>query len=223
MTSHEYSTPQSWQTYRLVLSLAFLAIWTVLAISPSGRADWLLENALTILFALFFLWTWRRFCLSPITMTMIFAFLVLHTIGAHYTYAKVPYDEWWQSLTGSTFNSLFGFERNHYDRLVHFCYGLLLAYPAREALVRWAGLRGFWGYFIPLDLTMSTSMIYELIEWGAAEVFGGDLGQTYLGTQGDVWDAHKDMALASIGAFLTITAAWLLRERIAKSMKASLS
>jgi putative membrane protein len=223
MNSSATTTPDSWKTFRLALSLAFLVIWLFLAISPSSRADWVLENALTIVFAAFFLWSWRHFCLSPITLTMIFAFMVLHTIGAHYTYANVPYDVWWQSLTGSTLNSLFGFERNHYDRLVHFCYGLLLAYPAREALVRWAGLYGFWGYFIPLDLTMSTSMIYELIEWGAAEVFGGDLGQTYLGTQGDVWDAHKDMALASIGALITIVAAWLLRDRITGSVERSWS
>ena len=65
-------------------------------------------------------------------------------------------------------------------------------------------MRGFWGYFLPLDLTMSTSMLYELIEWGAARVVGGDLGQAYLGTQGDVWDAHKDMALASLGALISM-------------------
>ena len=80
--------------------------------------------------------------------------------------------------------------------------------------MRWAGLRGFWGYFIPLDLTMSTSMLYELIEWGAAEFFGGDLGQAYLGTQGDVWDAHKDMALASLGALITTVIAWSLRHKV---------
>jgi putative membrane protein len=78
-------------------------------------------------------------------------------------------------------------------------------------------VRGFWGYFFPLDLTMSTSMIYELIEWAAAMIFGGELGQAFLGTQGDVWDAHKDMALASTGALsaMLITAAlnyWVQRD-----------
>ena len=91
-----------------------------------------------------------------------------------------------------------------FDRLVHFAYGLLLAYPVREIFLRIADVRGFWGYFLPLDLTMSTSMIYELIEWGAAMAFGSELGQAYLGTQGDVWDAHKDMALASLGALLAM-------------------
>ena len=85
----------------------------------------------------------------------------------------------------------------------------MLVYPIREIFIRVANVKGFWGYFLPLDLTMSTSMLYELIEWGAATYFGGDLGVAYLGTQGDVWDAHKDMALASLGAFgaMGITAA----------------
>jgi len=65
-------------------------------------------------------------------------------------------------------------------------------------------VRGFWGYFLPLDLTMSTSMLYELVEWGTAVVFGGELGQAYVGTQGDEWDAHKDMALASLGAVIAM-------------------
>ena len=71
--------------------------------------------------------------------------------------------------------------------------------------LRIGNVRGFWGYFLPLDLTMSTSMLYELIEWAAAELVGGDLGAAYLGTQGDVWDAHKDMALASLGALIAMT------------------
>jgi putative membrane protein len=103
-----------------------------------------------------------------------------------------------------TLNSLLGWERNNFDRVVHFCYGLLIAYPVREIFVRVAAVRGFWSYFLPLDLTMSTSMMFELFEWAAAELFGGDLGQAYLGTQGDVWDSHKDMALASLGALIAM-------------------
>ena len=87
---------------------------------------------------------------------------------------------------------------------MHFAYGLLLAYPIREVFLRIANVRGFWGYFLPLDLTMSTSMLFELIEWGAVLVVGGELGQAYLGTQGDEWDAHKDMALASLGALISM-------------------
>src|SRR5678816_1525806 len=92
--------------------------------------------------------------------------------------------------------------------------------------LRIGNVRGFWGYFLPLDLTMSTSMLYELIEWAAAETVGGDLGALYLGTQGDVWDAHKDMALASLGALITmgVTAAinWRLQRDFAREWTESL-
>jgi putative membrane protein len=94
--------------------------------------------------------------------------------------------------------------------MVHFLYGALLVHPIRELVVRATGLRGFWSYFVPFDLTMSTSATYELIEWGAAAVFGGDLGVAYLGTQGDPWDAQKDMSLAALGAVLsTLAIAWM--------------
>lgn len=103
--------------------------------------------------------------------------------------------------------------RNHFDRLVHLLYGLLVAYPMREIFLRITDVKGFWGYFLPVDLVMSTSMLYELIEWLAAETFGGDLGQAFLGSQGDPWDAHKDMALASIGALITMTLVALIHVR----------
>jgi putative membrane protein len=99
---------------------------------------------------------------------------------------------------------MFAGGRNQFDRLVHFSYGLLFAYPIREVFLRIANVRGFWGYFLPLDLTMSTSMLFELIEWAVVEVVADDLGAAYLGTQGDVWDAHKDMALASLGALIAM-------------------
>ena len=194
--------------------LALLSVWWIaLAIDPLDRQDWLLENALVVVAVALLAVTYRRFPLSRISYTLIFLFLCLHTLGAHYTYAEVPYDRWWASLSGVTFNELVGWERNNFDRVVHFLYGLLLAYPIRELFLRIAGVRGFWGYFLPLDLTMSTSALFELIEWLVAEVFGGDLGVAYLGTQGDVWDAHKDMALASLGALVAMSATAFLNSR----------
>jgi putative membrane protein len=202
------------RSYVLVLLAVLFALWLPLAIAPLHRDDWLLENVLLVVACAGLALTYRRFPFSRISYALICVFLCLHTIGAHYTYAEVPYDRWWQSLTGSTFNELLGWQRNNFDRVVHFAYGLLLAYPIREVFLRVAGVRGFWGYFLPLDLTMSTSMLYELIEWVAAEVFGGDLGAAYLGTQGDVWDAHKDMALASLGALLAMSATAWINSRI---------
>ena len=189
----------------LLLLTALLAIeFVILAIAPHDRKDWMLENALVVLFVGAMVATYRKLTLSRISYFLIFVFLSLHLIGAHYTYSLVPYDEWFRAVTGSSLNELVGWERNNFDRVLHFLYGLLLAYPVREVFLRVARLRGFWGYLFPLDITMSTSMLYELIEWGAAAYFGGELGQAYLGTQGDVWDAHKDMALASCGALIAM-------------------
>jgi putative membrane protein len=193
------------KTYLTVLAVAFAVLWIALAIAPLHRSDWLLENALLLLGIGVLVGTYRIFPLSRVSYTTLFVFFCLHTIGAHYTYSEVPYDEAARNLLGMSINEMFGWERNNFDRLVHFSYGLLLAYPIREVFLRIASVRGFWGYFLPLDLTMSTSMLYELIEWGAAVGFGGDLGTAFLGSQGDVWDAQKDMALASLGALITMT------------------
>jgi putative membrane protein len=204
-------------TLLAVLAALFALEFAVLAIAPTSRSDWALENALTVVGVAAIAVSYRRFRFSRISYTLMFVFLSLHVVGAHYTYALVPYDAACQRWFGFSLDAALGFQRNMYDRLVHFSYGFLLAYPIREVFLRIVDVRGFWGYFLPLDLTMSTSMIYELIEWGAAEMFGGDLGQAYLGTQGDVWDAHKDMALASLGALcaMAVTVAvnrWLGRD-----------
>ena len=194
----------SHRKYLLVLSILFMIEWSILAIDPYDRKDWALENVLVLAFAIFLVLTYRRLTLSRISYTLIFIFLLIHEIGAHYTYAKVPYDEWFMSLFGTSLNELLGWERNNFDRVVHFSYGLLLAYPIREIYFRVADAEGFWGYFLPLDITMSTSMLFELFEWLAAEIFGGELGAAYLGSQGDIWDAHKDMGLASLGALIAM-------------------
>ncbi|MGE0666814.1 MAG: DUF2238 domain-containing protein [Sphingomonadales bacterium] len=190
--------------YLTILGVLFAILFLALAIEPVDRADWALENALVGGFLLMAILIHRHFAFSGLSATLIFVFLCLHEIGSHYTYALVPYDEWFRAATGASFNELVGWERNNYDRVVHFSYGLLLAYPMREIFLRVVDVRGFWGYFLPLDVMMSTSMLYELIEWAAAMAFGGELGMAYLGTQGDVWDAHKDMALASAGALIAM-------------------
>ncbi len=184
------------ERYRRTLFVLLVVIVVLLGIAPHDRADWALENALMFAGVGVLVATRHALPFSRVSYTLIFVFLCLHSIGAHYTYSEVPYDRWFPMLAGG--------ERNHYDRLVHFAYGLLLAYPIREVFLRVAYVRGFWGYYLPLDVTMATSMLYELIEWGAAEVFGGELGVAYLGTQGDPWDAQKDMALATIGACLAM-------------------
>ena len=207
-------------TVLAILGSLLAVEFAVLAISPISRSTWLLENALTVAAVAGLALSYRRFRFSRVSYTMIFVFLTFHEIGAHYTYSLVPYDAFTQRWLGFSLDAALGFERNMYDRWVHFAYGLLLAYPIREIFLRIADVRGFWGYFLPLDLTMSTSMIYELIEWGAAVVFGGDLGTAYLGTQGDEWDAHKDMALASLGAVITMAVTLAINRGLGRDVAA---
>lgn len=209
----------SHRKYLGILALIFGVVFLVLAVSPHDRSDWALENALVLVFAIVLGLSYKRFPLSRISYTLIFIFMCLHEIGAHFTYAEVPYDEFFVDVFGFSLNEYMGWSRNHFDRAVHFLFGVLLAYPVRELYCRIADSKGFWSYFFPLELTMAASMMFELFEWGAAEMFGGDLGVAYLGTQGDVWDAHKDMALASLGALLTMSFTLLLNWKIQSNFR----
>ena len=194
----------SHRRYLAILGIIFGVVWIALAIKPRYREDWALENVLVGVFVIAIGASHRRFLLSRLSYTLIFIFLCVHEIGAHYTYSEVPYDNWVRALTGRSLNEAMGWQRNHFDRFAHFLYGLLVACPLREFFLRIANARGFWGYFLPFDVTISTSAIFELFEWGTAEIFGGELGTAYLGTQGDIWDAQRDMALASAGALIAM-------------------
>ncbi len=185
------------ERYPTVLLLVFGAIWTALAIAPSYRQDWLLENVLIFVAVPLLVATSRTLRFSNRAYTCMFAFFVLHAIGAHYTYSEVPWREWLQLQDAGTAPGSAG--RNNYDRFVHFCYGLLMFPAVWELFAARASPQRIWRYVMPVTFLMAHSVIYELIEWGAAEMFGGDLGVAYLGTQGDVWDAQKDIGLATAG------------------------
>jgi putative membrane protein len=179
-------------------------LWSVLAIAPTSRADWLLENLLPVVAVPALVATRGRLRFSDTSYLCLFAFLSLHAVGAHYTYSLVPYDRWWQALGGTTLSEMLGWERNHYDRLVHFAYGALMLPPAVDLLERYAPPRSGWRWLMPVFFLMSHSVIYELIEWIAALVVAPELGDAYLGTQGDAWDAQKDMALAAAGSVIAM-------------------
>src|SRR5215470_8814938 len=108
---------------RLLFALLFVFA-ALLGIAPHDRSDWLLENALLVFGVAVLIATRRALPLSRISYAVFFLFLCLHTVGAHYTYSLVPYDAWFERLTGRTLSALTGADRNHFDRLVHFCYGL---------------------------------------------------------------------------------------------------
>jgi putative membrane protein len=203
-TTHPQARSASAWRLPLVLLILFTIVWLGLAIEPVSREDWLLENLLVFIAVPTLVMTRHRLRLSDASYVGLFVFLVLHSIGAHYTYSLVPYDRWWEALTGNTLNELFGWERNHYDRLVHFLYGVLLLPPSRELLARYAPARGAWSSIIPVLFVMSHSVIFELVEWCAALIVAPDLGNAYLGTQGDPWDAQQDMALAALGSVISM-------------------
>ena len=190
--------------YPLGLLLGFGVIWLVLAIRPHDRKVWLAENVLTVISVGGLVAAFPSWPLSDLSYTLIAIFLVMHTIGSHYTYVRVPYDDVVRVLLGLEVNRTFGWIRNHYDRLVHFAYGLLLAYPFFELLERYAEPVAGWSYFLSPALIMATSMIFEVLEWWATEILGEGAGAAYIGSQGDEWDTQKDMALAAFGSMITM-------------------
>lgn len=199
-------TRMSDAAYRDLLAGLFALVWIALAIDPLYRHDWMLENILVVVCAAVFVWRRKAINVSKVSATLVFVYFCCHEVGSHYTYSEVPYDAWARALTGRTINELFGWERNHFDRLVHYLYGFLLSYPMRELYVRMGWLHGRLTFTFPVAVTLAFSAMYEIFEWWAAEMVGGDLGVAYLGTQGDVWDAQKDMGLAGLGAVLAIVA-----------------
>jgi len=197
------ATTAGW-TFPALLLTAFCVIFVALGIAPHYRQDWLLENALVLVAVPLLVATRHRLRFSNFAYGCLFVFFALHEVGAHYTYSLVPYDEWFLAATGHSLDAALGFGRNHYDRLIHFLYGLLITPAATELFAHHGRYPRTWAALFPLLFVTAHSVIYELVEWGAAAVFGGDLGQAYLGTQGDIWAAQKDMALAFLGAVLSV-------------------
>ena len=188
----------SFRTDRLqrVLFAAYVAVWIWAAVDPVYRFDWFLENILVFLAFPGLVATRARFPLSGASYVLIFLFGCLHAVGSHYTYSEVPVGFWLQDELGLA--------RNHYDRLVHFCFGLLLFYPLREAGRRYGGGESAFASLAALGFVFMGSASFEVLEMLVAMIVDPKAGQAYLGTQGDEWDAQKDMALAALGALLAL-------------------
>lgn len=184
------------ESFALILLFAFAVVWIINGFNVLDRTDWVLENAINIPFIviLIFISKWFRF--SKTSYGLFYIYMFMNIIGSHYTYSEVPFGYWLQGF--------FGLERNHYDRIIHFLFGFLLAYPMREVYVRVGNYKGFWALGAPIIMVFGLSCVYELIEWGIVVIFASDLGVAYLGTQGDVWDAQKDMFLAGVGSIITM-------------------
>lgn len=177
--------------------IVFVVVWTALAIAPRYRADWLLENLLTALVVPALVLTYHRFRFSDRAYVQMTVFLLLHTVGSHYTYSEVPLGDWVRDALHLS--------RNHYDRLVHFLFGLLFLRPLRELTLGDArGLGRVATAWLSIASIATLSLSYELMEWITAVLADPEAGTAFLGTQGDVWDAQKDTALALGGAILAL-------------------
>jgi putative membrane protein len=168
---------------------AFGALVVVTWINPPWPAEQALHSSLTAV-ALVTMWILRK-RLDTAQWAWALVFLALHTIAARWIYSFVPYDDWTTAVFSVRLSEAFSWERNHFDRLVHFAYGVCLT-----AMLRLKWLRS-------LEIVLATSALYELLEWAIAMTLAPGVAEAYNGQQGDMWDAHADMALAALGALTT--------------------
>ncbi len=180
----------------------FSIIWASTLIGTTDINNWLIENALTFLSITLLISTYKKFRFSDLSYLLICIYLCLHVYGSKYTYAENPFGFW--------IRDFFEASRNPYDRIVHFCFGFLLAYPMREQFFNWWKYPKRLCWILPIELTLSIGAFYEVIEWAVADIFFTEQGDAYLGIQGDIWDAQKDIFLAFIGAILATIIAYFI-------------
>lgn len=200
----DYRTPLKTNRWLQAFILVFVACWVNSYIGNTDTANWFLENILVFLFLGFLIFSYKKFQFSDLSYLLICVYLCLHVYGSKYTYAENPFGYWLKDY--------FNMSRNHYDRIVHFSFGFLLAYPMRELFLNWFKFPSWVAWTLPIEITLSISGFYELIEWAVADVFFKAQGDAYLGTQGDIWDAQKDIFLAFLGAITATTIVSLIRK-----------
>ncbi|MYL83801.1 DUF2238 domain-containing protein [Desulfovibrio aerotolerans] len=187
-----------------VLAATFLVFFAILGVSPASRAVWWAENIPVMAVFLFFVVASRWFRFSNPGYALMAVWLFLHTIGGHYTFANVPF---------GFVTDLFGFSRNHFDRMAHFAVGFyafaLAEYLWRRRLAHPVVIAVF-----SVTVIMAVACAYEIIEWWYAVAEGGEAGVEFLGSQGDVWDAQKDMLADTLGALLAVGLFWPYRHRL---------
>ncbi len=188
----------------LAFITAFAAVWVNSLVGTTDISIWLLENILVFIVLLFLIGSYKKYKFSDLSYLLISIYLCLHVYGSQYTYADNPFGFWLQDVFHSS--------RNHYDRIVHFSFGFLLAYPLREMFLKWLRYPPWVAWLLPIEITLSISAFYELIEWSVADLFFKTQGDSFLGTQGDIWDAQKDIFLAFSGAILATTIVSSIKE-----------
>lgn len=184
----------------LLFIFIFCGIWINSFVATNDYENWWIENILTFLSIVFLIFTYKYYRFSIGSYFFIILFLSLHVYGSKYTYAD--------NVLGHWLKEILKLSRNPYDRIVHFSFGLLLYFPLNEFFNKWVKYPQTISNYFPVVLILALSGGFEIIEWLVADVFFKEHGEAYLGTQGDVWDAQKDMVLAFVGsliaAFVTI-------------------
>ena len=188
----------------------FTVCWAVTFINTPNRANWFTENALTIIFLVLLFTSYKKFQFSDLSYTLFFIYILLHIYGAEYTYAENPLGYWLKDVLN--------LRRNPYDRMVHFSFGLMLTYPMRDYFKNYFEWPNWVCWVLPVEITLSFSAAYELLEWLVADVFSPSEGIAYLGSQGDIWDAQKDMGIAFCGA-VTAMLTFLIIKKLLKNSK----
>ena len=194
------------------LTLAYGLVWLVAALKPLNRQDWLLENLLVFLVVPVLVVLYRHRLLSNNSYALLFVFMSMHAVGAHFTYTEMP--------LGNFLRDHLHWSRNHYDRLVHFAFGLLVAYPIRETLVGLGFRRSFLSCIVAIHVVMAWSGFYEVVEGLVAHLVSPELEAAFNGIQGDIWDSQKDMSLAMTGALCSMAVTWLGNPRHARRSNA---
>ncbi|HXU40640.1 MAG TPA: DUF2238 domain-containing protein [Blastocatellia bacterium] len=193
----------------LVILFLVVAVFIWSAIRPHDYFTWILEVFPAIIGVSVLAATYRNFKFTTVVYVLIGAHAIILMIGGHYTYAEVPLFNW--------IRDEFALSRNHYDRVGHFAQGFVPALIAREVLLRKSPLRrGRWLFFIVVSICLAFSALYELFEWGVSAATGS-AGDAFLGTQGDVFDTQKDMAMALVGAITSLLLLSRLHDRQLRS------
>ena len=179
------------------------------AYRPERVFDWGLENVLVTCCLITLILTYDRFPFSDLSYLLILIFLSFHEWGAHFKYSDVPLGEWMKPWLHT--------QRNHYDRVIHFSFGLLLSYPMQEVFLRVGRATEGWRYYLPVEATLALSAVYEMMEAGVASVVSPQRGEEFVGMQGDIWDSQKDMFDAGLGAIAAMVIIWAIRRHYARS------
>ena len=193
------------QRWMIALLAAIMLLTSYDALYPRNTV---LQHAPTVILILAAIPALKRWPLSNGAVACIFLFFLLHSIGARYSYSFVPYDQWARAIVGTGITEMFGFARNHYDRLVHFCFGFLAIRPVREIALRHYGLTRPVALYIAPEFVLAFSAFYEVFEWFLAVVMSPADADAYNGQQGDMFDSQKDIALSALGAIAGYLAHW---------------